>query len=162
MTAAQSGSAILLMHWSLCQLAGRLRLSYGENGLLTLLRMVCDASKVIEGGLTIAEQSGITLDSTDLELRWPPYFRPTNTDLLQTTQALVTAVTANVLSRETAVTTLATMFDVDDAEGEFDRVKTDMEQAAQQAADLAAVTAGATADRNAANAGKTATRQTTA
>lgn len=161
-TAAQSGTAITMMHWSLCQLASRLRLSYGENGLLTLLRMVCDASNKIEGGLTIGEAEGVRLDATDLELRWPPYFRPTNTDLLQTTQALVTAVTANVLSRETAITTLATMFDVDDAEGEFDRVKVDMDQAAQQAAALAATTAAATADRNAANAGKTETRQVTA
>ncbi|MCQ8279874.1 phage portal protein [Acetobacteraceae bacterium KSS8] len=156
--AAQSGVAQKLMHQSLVWLAGRLRLTYGENGLLTLLRMVCAASEKIDGGLTIGDASGVHIDPSGLELRWPDYFKPTNADLLATAQALVTANAGGLLSQVTAVTLLARIADVDDVGAELLLVQAEAAAKAQQAAD-----AQAAADiRAQANVAKNETRQITA
>ncbi len=148
-TAAQSGRAQELMHQSLTWLAGRMRQSYGETGLLTLLRMICRASGMIEGGLLIGDdETGVGLRPDGLELRWPAYFRPTNTDLLQSAQALVTAVDGGIASQETAVTAYAALTDVDDAAEELARVRAEAEAKAalaEQQADAAAVRAAAAA-----------------
>ena len=160
-TAAQSGSAIVLMHQSLIWLAGRLRQSYGEHGLLELLRMVCAASQVVSGGLIVGGDEAVVLDPAGLELRWPPYFRPTNADLLQNAQALVTALKGGIVSQPTAVTAYSAMTDVDDAEGELRQIQQDQAQAAADALAVAQATA-ASAVRADANVGKTATREETA
>ena len=165
LTAAQSGKSQELMNLALCQLTGRLRLSYGESGLLGLMRMVCAASQDVEGGLLVGDNDGMTLDATGLELRWPTYFQPTNNDLLQNAQALVTALDGGIVSQETAVTKYAAMTDVDDAQEELARIQGEKAAAQAQALQIAQAS-GPTTDpqqvRQDANAAKTETRQITA
>ncbi len=165
LTAAQSGKSQELMNLALCQLTGRLRLSYGESGLLGLLRMVCSASQQVEGGLLVGDVDGMTLDATGLELRWPTYFQPTNNDLLQNAQALVTALDGGIVSQETAVTKYAAMTDVDDAQEELARIQGEKAAAQAQALQIAqasTLTTDPQAVRQDANTAKTETRQVTA
>ena len=161
-TAAQSGRAMELMHQALIWLVGRLKLSYGEQGLLALLRMVCAASQKVEAGLTIGEKTGIKLNPTGLELRWPAFFPPTNADLLQTAQALVTAVDGSILSQETAIQQMSGLTDVDDAAEELARVQKETQAKQQQAMETMQATANAQQVAQAANAGKSETHQLTA
>lgn len=148
LSAATSGRSIELMMSGLIALADRLRISYGEGGLLKILRMVCRATDVIENGLIIgfdkAEETLKSLDSTDLELRWPQWMPALPRDILETAQALDTAVDTHVISRETAVTRMSHMLDVDDSIEEFKRVTADVaeeraedDRVAQRDADLA-------------------------
>lgn len=72
--AAQSGRAIELMCQGLIWLADRLRISYGEYGLVNLLRKICIASRRVEGGLVAGTQRVTDLDETGLSLSWPDWF----------------------------------------------------------------------------------------
>lgn len=158
LSAATSGRSIELMMTGLIWLADRLRISYGEGALLSLLRMVCAASAVIDSGLIINDKPYRNIDPDGLELRWATWMPPMPQDLLQTAQALVTAVDGRVISQETAAGKYGSLLDVDDAEEELLRIQNDMKAAAQAAQDLA----DATATRQAARIGQTTTRQATA
>lgn len=72
--AAQSGRAIELMCQGLIWLADRLRISYGEYGLVSLLRKICLASRRLEGGLVVGDAHVTDLDDAGLSLSWPDWF----------------------------------------------------------------------------------------
>ncbi|MGY0484296.1 phage portal protein [Endobacter medicaginis] len=78
LSAAQSGRAMELLNSGLLNLADRLRTSYGEGALLSLYRMLCQASRKIRGGLVIAGERYADLDETGITLTWQPWFAPTS------------------------------------------------------------------------------------
>ncbi len=156
LSAATSGRSIELMMSGLIWLADRLRISYGESALLSLLRMACKASQVMSGGLTIGDER-VVIDDAGLELRWPAWISPTAQDEMTTAQAVVTAYAGGVVSLKTAVTKMATLLGVDDLTAEMKLIETASAVKQQQASDLAAQTA-----RNAANGGTQQTREVTA
>lgn len=145
LSAATSGRAIELMMAGLIALADRLRISYGEGGLLKLLHMICKASSVVSDGLLVGDKTDMKdIDPEGLELRWPAWLAALPRDILDGAQALVTAVDGNVISRQTAVARFGAMLGVDDATEEFARVEADIKDAraeddhvAQRDADLA-------------------------
>ena len=163
MASAQSGRAIELSWQGLIWLADRLRISYGEGALLSLLRMVCQASRVIQGGLTIGADDGVVLDPDGLELRWQDWMAPTPQDTLVTAQAVVTAYAGAVISQKTAVTRMASLLGVDDVTAEIALVEQAGAMKAQQALDVAAASKPDAADvRKDANDGPSETRTVTA
>lgn len=123
-SAAQSGRAMELMHQSLINLASKLRISYGDNGLQTLLNMIVAASKKLQlktkDGKAIGE-----LGAKPIALRWPRWFAPTYADM-QTEAGTLTALTGGgLLSKETATQTIAHEYDVSDVTQELSRIKKD-------------------------------------
>ena len=107
---SQSGRAIELMCQGLIWLADRLRISYGECGLLSLMRMVCAASAKLHGGLRIGGQDYADLDPAGLSLIWPSWF-PANFADKQAQAATVTAlVDSGVISRGTAFDIIAPLY----------------------------------------------------
>ena len=158
MSVATSGRSMEMMMSGLIWLSDRLRISYGEGALLSLLRMVCAASAVMENGLLIAGKSYSNLDATDLQLAWAPWMPPMTHDKLETAQALVTAVDGGLLSKETGAARFGALMDVDDQSAEWAKIQSEM----ADAADAALSMAQATATRTAANAGPIATRKETA
>lgn len=117
LSAAQSGRALELLHQPLIWLADRLRVTYGEGGLLDLYRMIVAGSQKFP--LTIdGENYGSLNASTKLSLTWPAWFPPTNDDIQTLATALATMVRANVLSRETAIKSIASIFDIEDIKAE--------------------------------------------
>lgn len=159
-SSGQSGRAMEMMCQSLVWLADRLRLCYGEGALLSLYRMICDFSIALDGGIKVGGES-VVLDASGLALEWPPYFPPTDGELLQLAQGLVTAVHAGILSNETACSLFASKIGGADPATEWARVQEDLANANLQAArkrdaDLAK------GDRSAAAAGRTQTHQVTA
>jgi hypothetical protein len=128
MTAAQSGRAMELLNQGLVWLAGKLRTSYGEGALLALLRMVCRASQVVKGGLLIGN-ARVTLADDGLGLKWPDWYPPTADDRVAEVNALTAAITGGVVSRETAVQTAMSFYDIEDLQAELSRIKADMAEA---------------------------------
>ena len=121
-TAAQSGRALELLCQGLIWLADRLRISYGEGALLSLLRMVCLASSRSELGVEIMGESFVALDPTGLGLRWPDWFAPSFTDRQAQANTLCMLVNAGVLSRETALGSVASIYDVENLGQEAERI----------------------------------------
>ena len=125
MAAAQSGRAMELMKQPLVWLTSRLRMSYGDGALLQLLRLVCLASTKISGGVICGEEAATGLDPAGLALVWPPFFHPTYDDKMSEASALGTLTAASLMSRETAVQTVAESYDVADTEAEIAKIAED-------------------------------------
>lgn len=159
-SAAQSGRAMEMMCQSLVWLADRMRLSYGEGALLSLYRMICDFSLAIEGGIQV-DGERVTLDDAGLALEWPPYFPATDGEILQLSQALVTAVKGGILSNESACSIFAAKTGCADPATEWARVQAELQDPTIQATRNADASA-TKAVRTAAGVGKTETHQVTA
>lgn len=126
LSAAQSGRALELMHQALIWLADRLRISYGEGALLSLLNMIVQASEKL-GGLEFKDGTKFVLKADNsLSLRWPAWFTPTTQDMLQTAQTLTSLVEGGLMSRETAVKVLAAQYDVEDTVAELALIKAEL------------------------------------
>ena len=121
-SAAQSGRAMELLFAPLISLADNLRVSYGEDALLKLMRMVIKASHRYA-----LKVFGRTVDplpaDTRLSLKWGPWFSLTLADKMQQAQAIATATKAGVMSPDTAVKELAPTYDVEDVAVELERIQ---------------------------------------
>lgn len=140
LSAAQSGRALELLHQPLIWLADRLRHSYGENGLLDLVRMIVAAANkmplVLRDGTKVGK-----LATTAVTLKWPPWFDPTETDKQAQAGSLSTLRTAGLMSRETSVTSLAPIYDIEDVQAELAKIEADEAAADErEAAQVAAQT----------------------
>ena len=109
---AQSGRAIELMFQGLIWLADRLRISYGEVGLLALMRMVCAASGRVRGGLSIAGQDYADLDAVGLRLIWPGWFPMTFADKQAQAATVASLVASGVIDKQAAFDIVAPVNDL--------------------------------------------------
>jgi len=123
LSAAQSGRAMELMNQSLIWLADKLRVSYGEGGLLELLRMAVKASSkfklVKKDGTPLGELSS----KEPLSLRWPNWYAPTYADKQTESQTLGELRDKALISQETAVATIAGSYDIADPSDELRKIK---------------------------------------
>lgn len=140
LSAAQSGRALELLHQPLVWLADRLRHSYGEVGLLDIVRMIVRASRkmplVLKDGRKVPQ-----LSELPITLRWPQWFDPTESDKQAQAGTLSALRGAGLLSRETSVTALAPVYDIEDVRAELANIQADEAQAdAREAAQVTAQT----------------------
>ena len=128
--AAPSGKALELMNQALIWLADKLRISYGEVGLLELVNMIAAAHAKVplkfKTGETIPEFN----KTKAISLRWPAWYSPTMQDMLDQAQAMQTLITAGILSRETAIKVISSQYDIEDAAAEKALADADMQAAA--------------------------------
>ncbi len=98
---AQSGRALELMNQGLVWLADNLRVSYGEGGLLQVLRLILRAAQVYPlqaGGRLLGE-----LDpAAALRLVWPPWYPATSEDRARDAATVLTLVQGGLLGRDAA------------------------------------------------------------
>lgn len=138
LSAAQSGRAMELMNQSLIWLADKLRTSYGEGGLLPLLRMILAASAAMDLNVRGKLVTGLNTE-IDIALRWPKWFSPTYADSLTQAQSYETLTDAGLMSRETAVHNLAPDYDIEDPAAEVALIeREEAEELAEQKDMLAA------------------------
>ena len=135
-SAAQSGRAMEMLHQPLIWLADRLRISYGQEGLLRLARMIVAAAQMYS--IKVQGRSVRLSAAAPLSLRWADWFPPTGEDKQQAASTLATLRNAGLISRETAVKDRAPVYDVDHVAVELTRIAAD-----EAAADLRAGTQGA-------------------
>lgn len=121
LSAAQSGRALELMNQGLIWLADNLRISYGEGGLLPLMRMALRAAARFP--VTVMGKDVPPLDpEMRLSLRWPRWYAASADDRLKEAQAVATLVNAGQMSHEMAVKSLAASHTITDVAAELDRI----------------------------------------
>lgn len=116
--APTSGRALEMMNQGLIWLADNLRISYGEGALVALARMVLAARQ--HYALTAR---GVEIPPLDPEaaisLTWPRWYPPSADDRLKDAQALTTLAGAGLLSRESALKSIASTYDIDNITNEI-------------------------------------------
>jgi hypothetical protein len=124
LTAAQSGRALELMNQGLIWLADNLRISYGDGGVLALMKMVVRASQVFP--LIVMGERVPPLDPAQrINLRWPRWYPLSADDRLKEAQAVATLRNAGQLSKETAVKNIAASHGISDIEAELNAIDQD-------------------------------------
>jgi hypothetical protein len=124
LTAAQSGRALELMNQGVVWLADNLRVSYGEGALLSLARMVLQASQVYQLRAMGRELPAMDANAR-LSLNWPRWYPSTADDRQKDAQTLSTLADAGQISRESAVKSIADTFDIEDVAAELERIAAD-------------------------------------
>ena len=115
---AQSGRAMEMMNAALIGLADKLRITYAESGMVSLLKMAVLASHKME--LTIDGEKYSKLDkNAKIILEWPAWYAPTSQDLLTKSQALDTLKKEGMISQKTAVRNIAPDYDIEDIDQEI-------------------------------------------
>ena len=123
-SAAPSGRALELLNQGLVWLADNLRISYGEGALLDLARMVVAASArypLLIGGRPV----GALPQDAPLSLKWPRWHPPTAQDRNLDAATLTALVGSKLLSRDSAMQTLAAIYDIADPGAEAARIAQD-------------------------------------
>jgi hypothetical protein len=121
LTVPASGRSLELMNQGLLWLADNLRVSYGENGVIPLIRMMLRAGESF--ALTVDGAAFPVLDSSaPLTLRWPDWYPPDSADRQRDAATVLSLVGAGMLSRETALRILAPDYDIADAGEELGRI----------------------------------------
>jgi hypothetical protein len=124
LTVAQSGRALELMNQGLIWLADNLRISYGDGGVLALLKMVVQASRIFP--LIVMGRPVPSLDPTQsLTLRWPRWYPLSADDRLKEAQAIATLTSAGQLSQESGVKVLAAANGISDVQAELNAIDQD-------------------------------------
>jgi hypothetical protein len=133
MASAQSGRAMELMNQALIWLAGRLRTSYGEGGLLSLLKMVVAAGTKLPIEIMGKTIPAGTLKADDpVSLKWPHWYAPTAEDRKANASAIKTARDSGVMSVETGVAALAHDYDIEDQPAEIALIAKEKAEAIEQ------------------------------
>ncbi len=137
LSSAQSGRAMELMNQALIWLADRLRVSYGEGAFLQLLQMTLKAHKKLP--LTIGGKvAPAAPENVQIALKWPKWHAPTSTDLRDQATTLTALAGSGLISEETAVTTIADDYDIEDVPAELSKIAADKAAAAQVAVEIGA------------------------
>jgi hypothetical protein len=123
---AQSGRAMELMNQALIWLADRLRVSYGEGALRSLLTMAIKAHEKYP--ITIGDAVLPKIDpKTPITLKWPAWYAPTAADRTANATALNTLKNGGMISAETGVKTIAADYDIEDVPAELAAIRADKE-----------------------------------
>jgi hypothetical protein len=122
LSSAQSGRAMELMNQALIWLADKLRVSYGEGAMLALLKMVLAAHAKFPLTIKGNAMAEIKAD-TEVTLRWPAWYHATAADLQAQAQTLSTLSKNSLMSKETAVSALASNYDVEDTKAELAKIE---------------------------------------
>ncbi|OYV38814.1 MAG: hypothetical protein B7Z81_04105 [Acidocella sp. 20-61-6] len=126
LTAAQSGRALEMMNQGLIWLADNLRISYGDGGVLAVIKMIVSASCVYN--LRVMGSVIAPLNNAErLTLRWPRWYPLSADDRLKEAQAISALVNAGQISQEAAVKSLASTMGVMDVTAELKAIHEDVE-----------------------------------
>lgn len=126
---SQSGKALEMLHHPLILLASRLRSTYGEVGLVNIIKMILkiiSKKEVFINGKRI-KSNDIDLNSS-VSLQWPQWFDESPEDKYRTAMTLGELKNSGIISQETAVTTIANIYNIENTEEEIQKINT--EQAA--------------------------------
>lgn len=129
--AAPSGKALEMMNQALIWLADKLRISYGEGGLLDVVTMIVKAHGKIPLKLKNGKKLAPIADSCAISLRWPAWYAPTLLDMDARADTLVKLTQGGLMSMETAIKVLSSEYDIEDVQAE--KAMADAEAAARAA-----------------------------
>jgi hypothetical protein len=128
LSAAQSGRALELLHQALIWLTDKLRISYGDGGLLELYKMIVKASQIMP--IVIGKETYKDLPDSEISLRWPKWAPSTAADKQAEAIALDTLTKAGILSKQTATRVIAVDYGIEDPVAEAAMATQEAETAA--------------------------------
>ena len=123
LNAAQSGRAMEMMNQGLIWLADKLRTSYGQNGLVSLIKMFCKATKVVAGGIILGGETVKDLDENNFNLIWPRWYAPSSEDRMNDGNTYAQLIKNGVLSRRGALKVIASDYDIEDIDAEIAQIE---------------------------------------
>lgn len=124
LTTAQSGRSLELMNQGLIWLADNLRISYGDGGIIPLMRMIIKASNIYP--LRVLGTPVSPMDSGQrLSLRWPRWYPLSADDRLKEAQAVSLLVKAGQMSHMTAIKNLSASHGIHDIGAELEAISED-------------------------------------
>ena len=100
--ASTSGRALELMNQGLIWLADQLRVSYGEGGVLAVLRMILRAGQVYP-----ISALGTVDTEASVGLKWPPWYPATSEDRARDAGTVLSMVEAGLIDRAAGLRLLA-------------------------------------------------------
>ncbi|WP_175994543.1 phage portal protein [Burkholderia vietnamiensis] len=138
--AAQSGRAMELMNQALIWLADKLRISYGECGLLEILNMIVRVSNKHALKTKKGKPIGKIPVDPEITLKWPPWYAPTWADKTNESNTLTALTSAGILSKETATESIADEYDIEDTKAESGKIQAEAKAAQDAQISLAKAT----------------------
>lgn len=135
LSATHSGRAIELMNAGLITVGAKLRQSYGNHGLLSVLKMLVLISNKLDLKWRDGSLVGKLDKSASISLAWPSWQIPTPSDNVENATALATLKKSGLISRETGVRYIAPTYEIEDISNECAAIE--KEVAAEQEALLA-------------------------
>lgn len=120
MNSHQGAKALEILNAPLIRLTDNLRASYGEYGLLRLLKMFQKAV-VVRGAMVKVNGKAVPIEVgrvDDLSLRWGQWFAPNEEELKLKADGLSILVQNEIISRETATKEIARETDIEDIQAE--------------------------------------------
>ena len=129
LTGAKSGYAMELLNQALIWLGENLRLSYGEPGLVALIRMIGKLNDVFP----LRNLDGVTLSDTAAikEISWGEFYTPSGIDKLAEVQSITAAMEGGLIDHETGIANAGYMFDVTDVADMLQKTTKEAEEKAQ-------------------------------
>ncbi len=124
---AQSGTALKLLNGALISLVGELRLTYGEDGLISLYEMILSICKSPNIEIDFGESKVTIPDNYQLVLDWPELYPSTPDEDFQEAQTLTTYTSNGILSKETAMKNISDDYNVVNVEEEIKSVETEQQ-----------------------------------
>lgn len=133
---SQSSVAQRMLYIPMVQLASSLRLSYGDGGIVPLLRMMMRiASKMpvkVRGKLTRVKNPEVPLD-----LVWYDFFPPTPADMQTESATILALVTNGLMSKKEGLRQLNKFFGYTDMDAELAEIEKDQDDLLQRQLKLA-------------------------
>lgn len=134
LSVAQSGKAMEMMNQALVWLADKLRVTYGEGALRQLLKVILKLIAKYDIYLSDELLSKDFDKNTSIELVWGNWFPYTPDDLQKESIAVVNLVNNGLLSRETAVKSIESNYNIDDTFIEIEKIKVELKDKADEEA----------------------------
>ena len=114
-------------------LADRLRVSYGEGALLSLLRMALAAHA--EYPLTVEDEELPKINAkAKVVLKWPRWYPPTTSDHQNTSTTLKVLKDSRLISSETAVKYISEDYGISDVNAELALIQADVDKLMEETA----------------------------
>jgi len=128
-SAAHSGKAMQMLQSSLISLVEKMRLSYGDSGLLKIYQMTLKIYRLGEYDFDYELSPDESNDCENhLSLDWPDWYPLLPIDRLQQAQALQVLLDKNVISQETATNVVASQYNVKDIDQELKDIEIDQKK----------------------------------
>jgi hypothetical protein len=122
--AAQSGRAQKEMNQALIWLADKLRISYGDEGLIKLIEMVVKATHVFDVCVNGVSYKNLNANEK-ITPKWPNWYPSTPQDLVQIATATKIHTDTGHMSKETAIKNIAEDYGVKDVDLEMKKIDED-------------------------------------
>jgi hypothetical protein len=122
-----SGKALQMLNLALILLVSKMRLTYGD-GLKKLCGLMIKLATKMKMEYTSELADSDVKCAEHLTLDWPAWYAPTPQDDLQTAQALKAITDAHIISGETATTSVAERYNIEDVQKERDDVAKNLQE----------------------------------